>query len=279
MRRLRVSLHERRARVHGGGRGAPDGLRRVARADDVLVLGDRVDERAVGRPGVLQLVDHHEGEPGRDLAPHVGALAQQPLELDHQVAAVEAPVLAQDPVVAGVELRELHARGGRAPSPAGSPTRARAPRPSREASRGGSPRPSGRRSAAAGGRAGPRGCRGSRGGAGSSSSRRSRRSASRSASLTVAKKGSRPASSAYSHEQALGGRLIGGDPELLVGRLHQRPGARPAASPRPRASGSGSGRTAAPRRRRPGSRAGARAPRCGRSPPARRRAAGPRGGR
>ena len=134
--RLRVSLHERWARVDDGCRRAPDGLRGVARADDVLVLGHRVDERAVGSPGVLQLVDHHEWEAGGDLAPHVGALAQQPLELDHQIAAVEAPVLAQDPVMAGVELRELPLAAGALLAPARPPTPARAPPPSREASRG-----------------------------------------------------------------------------------------------------------------------------------------------
>src|SRR5581483_10012464 len=86
---------------------APDGLPGVAGADQVPVLGHRVDEGAVGGAGVLELVDHHERKAGRDLPTYVGPLAEEPPELDHQVAAVQAPVLAQDPIMARVELREL----------------------------------------------------------------------------------------------------------------------------------------------------------------------------
>ncbi len=224
--RLRVPLHERRPRVHDGRGGTPDGLRRVARADEVLMLGHRVDERAVGSPGVLQFVDHHEGEAGGHLAAHVSALAQQPLQLDHQVAAVEAPVLAQDPVVARVQLREL-------PLAAGALLLLR-DRRLPLALLGPVAKPAGADSL---------------GLQGVDSPQQAGEQARRVAADLVPPEGQvvqmveeqrQPIREPDGREEGVesrlqgvlaqqppGGRLVGGDPELLVGRIHQSPGALP----------------------------------------------------
>ena len=67
----------------------------------------RLDQRAVSRSRVLELVDHQEGEALGERPAHVGAFAEQALQLDHQVAGVEAAAIAQHAIVTRVQVREL----------------------------------------------------------------------------------------------------------------------------------------------------------------------------
>ena len=67
------------------------------------------------RSRVLQLIRHHLGEASGDLRSHVDPLPQEPVELEHKVARIEAPQPPQDAVVAGVHLRELDLTGGPLP--------------------------------------------------------------------------------------------------------------------------------------------------------------------
>ena len=85
----------------------------IARRDDVLAGGQHRDQVAMRGSRVLQLIDQDEGEALGDGGADVGVLAKQAAQFDHQVAAVDAAALAQDPVVRGIELRELQlpARG------------------------------------------------------------------------------------------------------------------------------------------------------------------------
>ena len=86
---------------------APGRLRRIAGAGDVAVRGDRGEHPPVGDPGVLELVREHLPEALADGRGDVGPPAEQPDQLEHQLAAVQAARVAEDPVVVRVELGEL----------------------------------------------------------------------------------------------------------------------------------------------------------------------------
>jgi hypothetical protein len=81
---------------------------RLQREDLVRVVGGkRPQHRPLGRPRLLELVNHQVSEALGDLPAHVGALDQQAVEGEEDVAAVEAAGLGEDAVVGGVELGEL----------------------------------------------------------------------------------------------------------------------------------------------------------------------------
>ena len=61
----------------------------------------------MGETRILELVGEHVGEAGAHRSGDVGAIAEQLAELDHQVAAVEVAGLAQDAIVARVEIGEF----------------------------------------------------------------------------------------------------------------------------------------------------------------------------
>ena len=205
----------------------------------------------------------------------VRALAQQAAELEHQVAAVEAAGLGEDPVVAGVELGELDLALG--PLALGRADR-RAVARERPLAQG-----SGRHRlgleqvdrGAAGAPAGRPGCRGSRGG--EAAARRRGRAGSPA--------GRRPDGGEERVEaglgrvlaqQALGRSRIGADPELLVRRSSSGLGA--LAKRAARGARAGRRRARARRARRPDRACEAHGERLG-APGARgaqRRAAGPR---
>ena len=171
----------------------------LEREDLVRVVGgERAQQRPLGDRRLLQLVDHQVAEALGDLGAHVGALDQQALEREEDVAAVEAAGLGEDAVVGAEELGELELAAGRlalglaarrllgGPRP-GAPARsARSPSAlsasirasSRASSPAGLPRISCRRSG--------------------SSSSRSSSIASRSARPSTSKNGSRPAASVCS---------------------------------------------------------------------------------
>ena len=131
-----ASMKEGRGIAHRD-RRASNRLVAVAGADQVAVLGgQRLDQRAVSQPGVLELVDHHEPEALGQGAPDVGTLAQQPAELDHQVGGVEAAAVAKHPVVAGVEVGELALARAPARVPPRRSPRARLALPSPAADQG-----------------------------------------------------------------------------------------------------------------------------------------------
>ena len=68
---------------------------------------DRLEHGAVGGAGIFELVGEHVEKALADLRGDVGSVCEQLAELEHQVAPVEAPGLAQDPVVAGEQVGEL----------------------------------------------------------------------------------------------------------------------------------------------------------------------------
>ncbi len=72
-----------------------------------VVGGERLQHRSLRRGRLLQFVDGEESEALGDPPPHVGALDQQAVEGEEDVAAVEAAGLGDDPVVGGVEVGEL----------------------------------------------------------------------------------------------------------------------------------------------------------------------------
>ncbi len=160
------------------------------------------EHRQLGRRRLLQLVDHQLAEALGDPPPHVGALDQQAVEGEEDVAAVEAAGLGEDAVVGGVELGELELAPDRL---AARPRRGRRlllPGARSESVVG--PTAFGlqpRRSAPAAAPAARPGCRGSRGGAAAGWSSRSSSIASRSARPSTSKKGSRPASSECSRRR------------------------------------------------------------------------------
>src|SRR5918996_4437431 len=89
------------------GAEAPDRLALVARDEQVAVRREAVQQLAVGGAGVLVLVGHHLREALAEPLAHVSAVAHKASQLQDQIAAVQAARLGEDPVVAGVELREL----------------------------------------------------------------------------------------------------------------------------------------------------------------------------
>src|SRR5215211_2323651 len=78
-----------------------------------MLRGECLDERAMCRASLLELIDHHEGEARSHRAPHVGSLAKQALQHENEVAGVEAPAIPEDTIVARVQLRELAVASGR----------------------------------------------------------------------------------------------------------------------------------------------------------------------
>ena len=89
-------------------REAADRLSRVEACGEVRPIpAERIEQPRVGGGRVLELVGHDVPEARPHLIGDVGALGDQPRCLDHQVARVQAPRVAQDAVVAGVELGEL----------------------------------------------------------------------------------------------------------------------------------------------------------------------------
>ena len=103
-----VAVHERGGGVADRQRGAANRLAQVAGADQVAVFGrQRLHQGAMSRSRVLELVDHHEWEALRQRTADICPLAEQALQLDHQVAGVKAPAIAQDAIVTRVQVREL----------------------------------------------------------------------------------------------------------------------------------------------------------------------------
>jgi hypothetical protein len=61
----------------------------------------------VGGAVVLELVGEQMRKAAADRLAEIGSVAQQTPELENEVAAVEAPGLAQNAIVTGEKLREL----------------------------------------------------------------------------------------------------------------------------------------------------------------------------
>ena len=92
-------------------RGAPEAVDRlvvVADDHDVAMLADeQAQQLALGEVRVLVLVHEHVAEALRDAPPDAGPLLEQPEGAQDQLAEVERAGLGQEPVVVGVEAREL----------------------------------------------------------------------------------------------------------------------------------------------------------------------------
>src|SRR5436190_20243554 len=117
-----VKLQEGRNRVADGQRRPANGLAQVAGAHEVAALGrQRLHQGAMSSSRVLELVHLYEREPVRERPANVGPLTKQTLQLDYQVARVQAPAVAQDAIVVRVKLRELPLALGS--DPLGSPLR------------------------------------------------------------------------------------------------------------------------------------------------------------
>ncbi len=77
-----------------------------------IFRGEGGEDRALGCRGVLELVDHEMREALGDLGADVGALVQEPVEGEEDVAAVEVARLGEDAVVGRRQLRQLGVAGG-----------------------------------------------------------------------------------------------------------------------------------------------------------------------
>ena len=250
------------------------------------LVRQRIEHLPVRQAGILELVGHQVAKTTSHVLTDVGANAQQLAELEHQVAAVEAARLAEDPVVAGVEVRELDlalgafALGCRA----GGALERHGPL----AQRGGRHRLRLEHvDATQQARQQPGGVAADLVPAKGKPSTRSSRIARRSAAPTVVKNGSRPALDRVIAQERLGGLLVGLDPELRVRAVEQDLGAlaqERTGGPRPGEHEHALGRLAAGHERLQPPRQRLRAPRSGgaedekRPPRARRRRAGPRSG-
>ena len=87
---------------------APDRLVRVVGGDqDAALAAECLQQLGVRRRRVLELVRHHVPVALANRVGDVGPFRQEPRCLHHEIAAVEASGVAEDPVVAGIQLREL----------------------------------------------------------------------------------------------------------------------------------------------------------------------------
>ena len=72
-----------------------------------MVGDEQAQQQALGEARVLQVVDQHVAVLRGQARAHVRLLAQQPERVQDEVAEVQRPGLAQQPVVGAEELGEL----------------------------------------------------------------------------------------------------------------------------------------------------------------------------
>ena len=97
------------------------GVRRLEPGPRAFLLGrigaparlgrERGEDRSLRSGGLLQLVDHELGEAPGDRLSQLRAVAQEPVEGEEDVAAVETAGGREDAVVGRDELGELRVRG------------------------------------------------------------------------------------------------------------------------------------------------------------------------
>jgi hypothetical protein len=100
---IQVAKPGRGAGPRAAGRGIV-----VKGAEEVGGVRTELGEQGPASEGrVLELVDHQMAEAGGDLAPHVGAVGEQPSQGQDHVAGVEAVGGRQDAVMLGIEGGKL----------------------------------------------------------------------------------------------------------------------------------------------------------------------------